>query len=544
MGILNKGTITANQGNTLYVQPSGAGVSNRGFMQAVNGGTLVLYNGNFDNPGGTIQALGGTVQLNNSTLVSTGTVQALNGGTVQLYNGAYVKNSSLTTDSSSMIQTEGIATLENVTLTNGSTFQGPQGSITNIRGTITNNGTIAVAGAWGNQAGLVLDNGSATLSGTGTVTLGGSYDSSFITANDPSWVLTNDTNHTITGSGNVGGWGGMGILNKGTITANQGNTLYVQPSGAGLDNQGTLSVASGGTMVIVNNLNNYAAGTLTGGIYNVAGIMALPVPTSESIQTNAATIILDGPSSAIMKYADSSNALAGFASNTALGDFTIKNGANFVTAGAFNNAGAMTFETGSTFTVGGTNTAYTQTAGITTVNGSLIGSLVSIQGGTLKGSGTVTGNVTVGATGTVHPGNSPGVLTVNGNYTNTGILGIDIFNLAQGPGAGYSELVVNGTATLGGILQISLSPQTVLHTGEIFDIIYALNGFTGEFTSITGLSSDFTEQFGSNYVDLVATKDVNPVPVPPSLVLFAGGLAGLIGLRRRVGRKVSRGNAI
>jgi hypothetical protein len=227
-----------------------------------------------------------------------------------------------------------------------------------------------------------------------------------------------------------------------------------------------------------------------------------------------------------------------------LGDFTIKNGANFASAGAFNNAGAMTFETGSTFTVGGTNTGYTQTAGITTVNGSLIGSLISIQGGILKGSGTVTGNVTVGNSGTVHPGNSPGVMTVNGNYTNTGILAIDILNLAQGPGVGYSELVVNGTATLGGILQLNLSPQTVLHTGEIFDIISAMNGYSGQFTFITGLSSDFTEQFGPNYVDLVATKDVNPVPVPPSLFLLAGGLAGLVGLRRRVGRKVSRGNAI
>jgi hypothetical protein len=574
-----------NNGSTVNLQV--AGISH-GVVQAANGGTVTLQYGGIDHA--TLQALdGGTVNFSGSSSVSSSTLTTAGSGIMQaLSGGGMLTDVTISPGSVVGINDNSYLTLSGAITNQGTIALNATGHLTSlvIQGQIYDYNTGTLHGGLGAQ---LTGGGTITLSdnpNNGIVGASAIYCSGLCYAEGPAAQLINQDN-TIQGAGTVGSSSlsqRLDLINHGLVDANASNPLILNLAGnsandntmqashggtlifgsgtidntggliqalAGsriqfnnstLDNQGTLKVAGGGTMVIASNLQNYASGTLTGGIYNVAGIMALPVPTSESIQTNAATIILDGPSSAIMKYADSSNALAGFASNTALGDFTIKNGANFASAGAFNNAGAMTFEAGSTFTVGGNN-AYTQTAGITTVNGSLNGNLVTIEGGTLKGSGTVTGDVTVGTTGTVHPGNSPGVLTVNGNYTNTGILAIDILNLAQGPGVGYSELVVNGTATLGGILQLNLSPETVLHSGEIFDIIYALNGYTGQFTSITGLSSDFTEQFGPNYIDLVATKDVNPVPVPPSLFLFAGGLAGLIGLRRRVGRKVSRGNA-
>ena len=48
----------------------------------------------------------------------------------------------------------------------------------------------------------------------------------------------------------------------------------------------------------------------------------------------------------------------------------------------------MTVGSGSTFSVGG-GTNYTQAAGTTTVNGTLVGSLVNLSGGVLSGTGTV-----------------------------------------------------------------------------------------------------------------------------------------------------------
>jgi hypothetical protein len=424
-------------------------------------------------------------------------------------------------------------------------------------GTITNNGAISL-----NAATLSPGTGSLTLTGSGTLTL--SSDGSSVLGG-PSATLINDTSHTIQGAGIVGGL----LTNSGTITANQSNalTLYVAGSSANsgtiqststgglnvqssgaftnsgnilaaggpvsitgvITNNGTLGVASGSTMNMAGaTLTNYSSNTLTGGTYNVTGTLALPVPTLESIQTNAATIVLNGPSAAITR-GDGSNALSGFNTNASGGSFTIKNGANFTTAGAFNNAGTMTFGTGSTFAVGG-GAAYTQTGGNTTVNDALTAGSISIQGGLLNGAGAITGGLTVGNVGTLHPGNSPGVLTVNGNYVNTGTLAIDILNLAGGPGTGYSQLVVNSSTVtiLGGTLQINVLTGAVMTQGDKFDILHATGGLSGTFASVTGDSSHFYVDYESNDVYLVAT------PIPPGLFLLSSGLVGLYGLRKRI----------
>src|SRR6202030_2833302 len=55
-------------------------------------------------------------------------------------------------------------------------------------------------------------------------------------------------------------------------------------------------------------------------------------------------------------------------------------------------------------------------AGVLTVNSSLTSPVVTVQaGGLLKGSGVVIGNVV--NVGSISPGNSPGTLTINGNFT-------------------------------------------------------------------------------------------------------------------------------
>ena len=143
-------------------------------------------------------------------------------------------------------------------------------------------------------------------------------------------------------------------------------------------------------MIVTGNFTNYASGVLTGGTYNLAGTLVLPVPTGQTIQTNAATIVLDGGNSSNLGQ-NMSNALTGFAANSSGGSFTVTNGRAFTTSGAFSNAGALTVGTGSAFLAGapGSQTVYTQTAGTTTVNGWVQASSVSIQGGILSGVGTV-----------------------------------------------------------------------------------------------------------------------------------------------------------
>ena len=101
-------------------------------------------------------------------------------------------------------------------------------------------------------------------------------------------------------------------------------------------------------------------------------------------------------------------------------------------------------------------------AGTLRVNGSVAGSVTVNGSGTLGGNGVIGGNV-AGA-GKVAPGNSPGILTINGDYTQspTSTLEIEVGGLTPGPGpvgnpnAGYDKLIVGGVATLGGRLEVPL----------------------------------------------------------------------------------------
>ncbi len=72
--------------------------------------------------------------------------------------------------------------------------------------------------------------------------------------------------------------------------------------------------------------------------------------------TNAATIVLDSAGSAILNESTNGDALVNFATNTAAGSFTIQNGRNFTTAGAFSNAGVVRVGASSTFTSTGSFT--------------------------------------------------------------------------------------------------------------------------------------------------------------------------------------------
>jgi len=64
-----------------------------------------------------------------------------------------------------------------------------------------------------------------------------------------------------------------------------------------------------------------------------------------------------------------------------------------------------------------------------------------------------TGNVTQSG-GTLKPGESPGTLTIDGDYSmgSGATLQIDFLNTTGGPGTGWGFLNVTGNATLGGRL--------------------------------------------------------------------------------------------
>ena len=99
------------------------------------------------------------------------------------------------------------------------------------------------------------------------------------------------------------------------------------------------------------------------------------------------------------------------------------------------------------------------------------GNVMVASGGTLRGHGTIDGNV-INA-GTVFPGGSIGTLTINGNFIQQpgGTLNIEV------GATGNDQLRVTSTATLAGGLSIQVDPGTVL--GSKITFLSAAGGVSG-----------------------------------------------------------------
>ena len=373
-GMQNAGLISADQPSILSIFPNGKGFTNTATLQATNGGTLLLQSGTFTNTGGLIRALDmSTVRVNAAALV----------------------DGTMTSSGSGAISVEAGSTFKNVTNAGAAAQANGQGAI--ITGTLTNNGTWALNAT---NASTDLDcNQSATLAGSGSIVLSNSPNNRILTDNT---VCTNAT--TIRGAGQLLADTG-GMLNQGTIVADQATALTIFPNGKGFTNQGTLRAMGSGGLSISGD----------------------PV-------TNAGTVLVDA---------------------------------------------------GSTLSRNGT---YTQTAGTTTVNGTLTATgPVDIQSGVLQGTGTVNANVS--NAGQVNPGTgtSAGLLTINGTYAQTagGAFNVEI----GGPAAGtdYDRLVVSGAATLTGTINISLTNNFRPTLGSTFTIL-TFGSRAGDFTTYNGLT--------------------------------------------------------
>ena len=513
-------TVTNQSGATLQIE----GITNSGLAAEVNftntlnnAGTIVLTtSGGGGGGGATLDATGGTINNN------SGGVFNLNsgGGYARTVIGAFNNNSGgalnvniNTTYQGGTLTNQGtifVAASTTLTIANGATLiQGASGT-----GTYTGTGTLMLPSGsiftLNAAASLapklqIGSGGAATVNGSGTLTFNGGVDLVQGTISVPvvnasgSTMLGFNTANVVTFSNTVTNQSGAtlqidGFTNGGataevnfTSTLDNAGTIILTTSGGGGGGGATLD-ATGGT------INNNS-----GGVFNVnagAGYAraiygefnnfgAVNVNTSATFNTGTHNL-----------------------SNESGGTFTIASGAtlNFLTTGGIvrnHNGATFTVASGGTLVMNG-HDFQNDASGTVALNGdiymgdgpgnSALGGGTFTQGGTISGSGTLhlEGGTASGSTSgwTVNPGNSPGMLTIDGSlhFNTAATLNIELAGTGQGQ---FDVLKVDGNFHFGGDLNTigyhGYAPQAgntfeVLHYGSasgMFDEASGLDAFPG-----------------------------------------------------------------
>jgi hypothetical protein len=339
-----------------------------------------------------------------------------------------------------------------------------------------NGGSLTLTGAWTNtgtalaQSGGTLSASTPTNYSGGTLT-GGTWQvlanstlrvamSAGIATNAANILLDGTGAHFYSDSGTTDALAAPFALNAatGSIAVADGynfTTAGNTTTGGNFENDGTLTVGASSTFTVAGNLANYdGVSTLTGGTYLLTGTFQF---TGANVQTNAATIVLNGPAAHITDLSGNDALGPNLALNAAGASLTVQNGYNFTTAGAFENDGTLTVGNNSTFTVSGNDT---DTGTLNVLAG---GTLSLPSGGTASGAVSVAGTLIVGAGAT---------FTDSGSYGQTGTLLVQAGATATLSGA-FSNFaggtLSGGTYDLLGTLQFANAVVTTNAANLILD---------------------------------------------------------------------------
>ena len=379
----------------------------------------------------------------------------------------------------------------------------------------TNTGTITIANGATVYLGGVLttDEYDSNLQSLGvsvnlakdTVDLAGTLDNSAADNSISAGTLTLDSS---TGPLYLAG----GEIYEGTIATTGGDDLVGTSSGGTLD-----GVTLDGTFDMTEGKGEYLDATVEGGLvlngtielgggsesYSYADLYVGNYESTAQTISGTGTIqfgqgyytdILENDSDSTLTIASGITLQGGYYSEIDSYDGSLINqgtidasvsGSTFYFDGSFTNAGTVLIGSGATLdTSYYYDTTYTQSAGATTVNGTLQAgtNTIDITGGQLDGSGTVDGNVDNAAI--VTPGDNAGTLTIDGNYTQTSAAHLDI-NLAGSSDNG--QLAVTGTATLAGTLNVSLLDSFMPATNQQF-VVLNFGKVSGNFATMNGIN--------------------------------------------------------
>ncbi len=543
---ISSGTLTAGTyvlGGNLDLSTTGISVTTNAANLTLQGGTIKSGTANalaaLANNTGSLTIAGGSraVSTTAASFSNTGTLTIdatdsftaanltqISSGTLTAGTYVLAGNLDLTTSGISITTNAANLTLEGGTINSNSvnalgalaantgnlTIAGTSTAVATTAASFSNTGTLTIGTGDTFTAPALTQISSGTLT-AGTYVLGGNLDLSTaenITVNAATLTLEG-------GSIETGTTNDLANLNSNTGSLTLASKASFAATG-NFTNSGSLTVNSGSTFSLTgtNTLTNLSAGTLGSGTYTIGGTLQLTA-TNGSITTNAANLTLTGTTAKIMD--GTTNALSTFANNT--GTFTLAGNALLTAApGNFSNSGTVDVEKGSTLTVGGSGHSYNQTAGLTTVDGTLSAGTTGsakFTGGSLYGAGSIKANTTVGNTSgaavTINVGDSgaAGLLAITGTYTQlaTATMNVSIGGLTTGT---YSELTVSGATSLGGTLTVAIVNGLVLTSadiGDTFTILASTGTLSGSFTNstVTVGSDVFTVSYPTGTKTVVLT---------------------------------------
>ncbi len=561
------GTLTLTAANT-YSGPT-----------TLNAGTLNLANAS---------ALG-NAGSNNIFTIASGTIDNTSGAPITTLNYAQKWAGSFTfTGTNALDLGTGAVTLTATpTVTVGGSGLTVDGAISGTgfgltkagNGTLTLTGANTYSGATTVSAGTLISVNPASAAGNGT---GGWRTSAISIAsgatlqfalNSGGWEAPN-SGLTISGAGtllitgsNTLRLGGQSTPYATTVSMSQGGLIdveggileldYATSFGAWANNKASMTIASGATFDVWDYIN----GTLPIDALNGGGTIQRHYAGSGiniGVAGGSGTfsgVIKDGNYTMnVTKSGAGTQTLSG--TNTYTGTTTVNGGALVVSGSiagstAVVNGGSLQVPSGGTVS----STTVTLNSGSIVASGTITNA-TTVNGGTLSGTGTVGGLVTVNTGGTLTPGQSgTGFLLLNNGLTlnSGGHLALTLAGTSFGtqyPGVG----ITGGAITLGGDLQLTLGYTPAV--GDIFFLVVNQAGSTinGTFSNavdqgngtglITAGGDQFLVSYSANYASDsftggqdIALQVMSVVPEPSTWTALLGGATMLLGLRRR--RKVS-----
>ncbi len=410
---------------------------------------------------------------------------------------------------------------------------GSSGSLTVMSAASLESGDVLLGGLAGSQGELHVDGGFVgvigdLLIGDGgsasmTVSNGGIVSSLFQVSNRSDVIGTDPGSMgvvTVTGTGSF--WVAevldVGLLGHGTLNIQDGGTVECKLGYIGINPGsmgGTVTISGTGSTWKMDFLLGLGTGSVT---MSGNGARIYVGEDAESISGNLplteSAIVVSGqrpntdPLRAVLAVYDGStiSGATNFYAGVESGDYaqlvvdgtgsTINVEARFILAGDSEGPSGATAELtvhnvgvvniGSELQVhpGGSLTLLTN--GSVNVGSGMgsAGRINVLQSGTLGGAGMIHGTVQNSA-GTVTPGASTGILSINGNYQQgqSGVLEIEIGGTAAG--TQYDRLAITGAANLNGsvaITLVDLGIGFVPSLGNTFDILTATGGVNGMFS--------------------------------------------------------------